>query len=125
MFQTIIICGNLGKDPDMRFTPAGQAVTSFSVATNRTYNDTDGQKLKEVTWFKVNVWGNQAKSCHEYLKAGSKVIVEGRLLPDPETGSPRIYKKSDGSSGASFEISASTVRFLSGKGEDADNEFSL
>ena len=112
MYQTIIIAGNLGKDPDMRFTPNGQPVTSFNVATNRNYTDANGQQVKETVWFKVNVWGKQAESAHDYLKKGSKVLVEGRLIAD-ETGNPRIYKRSDGSSGASFEVSASTVRFLS------------
>jgi single-strand DNA-binding protein len=61
------------------------------------------------------VWGKQSESCHNKLKAGSKVLVEGRLICDPATGGPRVYKKSDGSSGASFEVIASTVRFLSAK----------
>lgn len=123
MYQLIIIAGNLGKDPDMRYTPSGQAVTSFNVATNRSYTDANGQQVKETVWFKVNVWGKQAESAHDYLKKGSKVLVEGRLIAD-ETGKPRIYKRSDGSSGASFEISASTVRFLSGKqAETGDLEF--
>jgi single-strand DNA-binding protein len=121
-FQTTIIEGNLTKDPEKRFTPAGQAVTNFSVAVNHEYTGDNG-KVKEVSYFRVNVWGKQAENCYTYLKKGQGVIVEGRLLPDPETGSPRIYKKSDGSYGSSYEISASTVRFLSGKGEDADNEF--
>jgi len=119
MFQKLIIAGNLGKDPEQRFTPSGQAVTSFNVATNRSYSDADGQQKKEVTWFHVSVWGKQAESCHTCLKKGSSVIVEGRLLPDPETGSPRLFKRTDGSTGSSFEVVASNVRFLSGKGESA------
>jgi single-strand DNA-binding protein len=117
MFQTIIIAGNLGKDPEMRYTPSGQAVTSFNVATNRNYTDSNGQQVKETIWFRVSVWGKQAESTHNYLKKGSKVIVEGRLVADPATGGPRIFKRSDGSSGASFEISANNVRFLSSRTE--------
>jgi single-strand DNA-binding protein len=117
MFQTIIIVGNLGKDPEMRYTPSGQAVTSFNVATNRNYTDSNGQQVKETIWFRVSVWGKQAESTHNYLKKGSKVIVEGRLVADPATGGPRIFKRSDGSSGASFEISANNVRFLSSRTE--------
>lgn len=116
MYHKIIIAGNIGKDPDMRYAHNGQPVTSFNVATNRNYTDANGQQIKETVWFKVNVWGKQAESTHNYLKKGSKVLVEGRLIAD-ETGNPRIYKRSDGSSGASFEVSASTVRFLSDKGE--------
>lgn len=121
MFETLIFAGNLGKDPEQRFTPSGQAVTSFSVATNRSYTDNNGQQVKDTTWFRVSVWGKQAEACHNYLKAGSKVLVEGRLISDPATGGPRIYKKQDGSSGASFEVTASTVRFLSAKEQTDDD----
>ncbi len=120
MFQTIIIAGNLGKDPEMRYTPSGQAVTSFNVATNRNYTDSNGQQVKETIWFRVSVWGKQAESTHNYLKKGSKVIVEGRLIADPASGGPRIFKRSDGSSGASFEINASNVRFLSSRTETGE-----
>ena len=117
MYHTIIIVGNLGRDPEMRYTPGGQAVTNFSVATNRQYTGSDGQPVKETIWFRVSTWGKQAETCNQYLKKGSKVLVEGRLVPDPATGGPRIWTKQDGSAGASFEVSASTVRFLSSRGE--------
>jgi single-strand DNA-binding protein len=117
MYHTIIIVGNLGRDPEMRFTPSGQAVTNFSVATSRQYTDSNGQQVKETIWFRISVWGKQAETCNQYLKKGNKVLVEGRLVPDPATGGPRVYKKQDGSSGANFEISASTVRFLTSRGE--------
>ena len=118
MYQTIIIIGNLGKDPEMRFTPGGQPVTTLSVATNRRYSGQNGQPVKETTWFRVTVWGKQAESCNEFLHKGSKVLVEGRLTPDPETGGPHIWEN-NGKVGASFEVTASTVRFLSGR-EDQD-----
>ncbi|MEJ5200995.1 MAG: single-stranded DNA-binding protein [Anaerolineales bacterium] len=118
MYQTIILIGNLGKDPEMRFTPGGQPVTTLSVATNRRYNGQNGQPVKETTWFRVTVWGKQAESCNEFLHKGSKVLVEGRLTPDPETGGPHIWEN-NGKVGASFEVTASTVRFLSGR-EDQD-----
>jgi single-strand DNA-binding protein len=91
MFHTIIIVGNVGKDPEMRYTPSGQAVTSFSVATNRQYTTGGGEQVKETVWF--------------------------RLTPDKATGGPRIWNKQDGSTGASFEVTAGTVRFLSSRGE--------
>lgn len=121
MYQHITIVGRLGKNPEMRYTPNGQAVTSFSVATDRQWTDADGTKQKETTWFRVSVWGKQAETTNQYLKQGSLVLVEGRLTPDPKTGGPRIFKRQDGTEGASFEISASSVRFLSGKqdGEQA------
>ena len=118
MYHTIIIVGNLGRDPEMRFTPSGQAVTNFSVATSRQYTGNDGQQVKETIWFRVSTWGKQAETCNQYLRKGSKVLVEGRLVPDKETGSPRVYTRQDGTSGSSFEVSATTVRFLSSRGED-------
>src|ERR1700690_2426435 len=117
MFHTIIIVGNLGKDPEMRYTPSGQAVTSFSVASNRSWTDSNGQKQTEVIWFRISAWGKQAEICNQYLKKGSKVLIEGRLTPDKTTGGPRIWQKQDGSSGASFEITVRTVRALSTRGE--------
>jgi single-strand DNA-binding protein len=114
-FQTIIIAGHLGRDPEMRYTPAGQAVTNFSLAANRQYTDSSGQAVKETTWFRVSTWGKTAEICNEYLHKGSLVLVEGRLVCDVDTGSPRLYTRQDGSPGTSFEVSASTVRFLSGR----------
>lgn len=117
MYHTIIIVGNLGKDPEMRYTPSGQAVTSFSVATSRKYTSSNGEQVNETIWFRVSAWGKQAETCNQYLKKGSKVLVEGRLNPDKNTGGPRIWQKQDGTSGASFEVTAGTVRFLSSRGE--------
>lgn len=121
-YQTIIIVGNLGRDPEMRYTPSGQPVTSFSVATSRSYNNPNGEKVDETTWFRVTAWGKQAEICSQYLHKGSKVLIEGRLNPDPKTGGPRIWQRQDGTSGTSFEITASTVRFLSSKGEGGSGE---
>ncbi|MBG0788477.1 MAG: single-stranded DNA-binding protein [Anaerolineaceae bacterium] len=112
MFQQLTLVGYLGRDPEMRFTPSGQAVTSLSVASSRNYTTNAGQKVDETTWFRVSVWGAQAESCNQYLKKGSAVLVIGRLRPDPETGGPRIFTRNDGTSGSSFEVTAQTVRFL-------------
>ncbi|MCB2146567.1 MAG: single-stranded DNA-binding protein [Deltaproteobacteria bacterium] len=111
MYQNITIVGNLGRDPEMRFTPSGQAVTNMSVGTNRTYTGPDGQKVKETTWFRVSAWGKQAENCNNYLKKGSKVLIEGRVVPDG-SGNPRVFTRQDGTTGSSFEISASLVQFL-------------
>ncbi len=121
-FQTIIIVGNLGRDPEMRYTPSGQPVTSFSVASSRSYNNPSGEKVDETTWVRVTAWGKQAEICSQYLHKGSKVLIEGRLTPDPKTGGPRLYQKQDGTWGANFEINASVVRFLSAKGEGGSGE---
>lgn len=117
MYSTVIIVGNVGRDPEMRYTPSGQAVTSFSVATNRQYTNNNGESIKETTWFRVSAWGKQAETCNQYLRKGSKVLVEGRLTCDPATGGPRIWKTQDGNPRASFEVSAGTVRFLSSRNE--------
>jgi len=117
MFHTILLVGNLGRDPEMRYTPSGQAVTSFSVATNRQYTNNSGETVKETVWFRVSAWGKQAEICNQYLKKGSKVLVEGRLNPDMSTGGPRIWTGQDGQPRASFEVTPQTVRFLTPRGE--------
>jgi len=115
-FHTIIIVGNLGRDPEMRYTPSGQAVTSFSVASNRSYNNQNGEKVDETIWFRVSAWGKLAETTNQYLHKGSKVLIEGRLVPD-KNGSPRMWTKQDGTAAASFEVTANTIRFLSTRGE--------
>ena len=114
MFEQLTIIGNLGKEPEMRFTPNGQAVTNLSVATNRVWNDAQGVQHKETSWFRVTVWGKPAESCNQYLHKGSKVLVVGRLNIDPATGGPRVWTRQDGTAGASFEVTAENVRFLDG-----------
>ena len=117
MYQQIIIVGNLGKDPEMRYTPSGTPVTSLSVATNRKYTGSDGQVVKETTWFRVSVFGKMAETCAQYLKKGSAVLVEGRLTPDKNSGGPRTYQRQDGTLGATYEVFANNVRFLSSRGD--------
>lgn len=122
MYQKIVIVGRLGRDPDMRYMPDGTAVTSMNVATDRRWTDkSTGQPVQETTWFRVNVWGRQAESTNQYLSKGSMVLVEGHLRPDPQTGGPKLYTRQDGSMGASFEIVADNVRFLSGRGESGSS----
>lgn len=116
MYQKVIIIGNLGGDPQMRYTPAGVPVTSFSVATNRKWKDADGQQQEETIWWRVSAWRNLAETCAQYLAKGRTVLVEGHMEPDPATGGPRIWQK-DGAPRASYEITALTVKFLGGRGE--------
>jgi single-strand DNA-binding protein len=104
----------------MRYTPGGQAVTNFSVATNRQYTASSGERVKETTWFRISAWGRQAETCNQYLKTGSRVLVEGRLTPDKETGGPRIWSGQDGSNRASFEVTAERVVFLTGRDEQGN-----
>lgn len=119
-FQSLIIAGHLGRDPEMRYTPSGQAVTSFSVATSRKYTNQAGQVVEQVAWFRVSAWGKQAESCNQYLKKGSQVLVEGRLQSD-EKGNPRTFQRQDGTTGTSFEVTATSVNFLSSSANNANN----
>ena len=112
MYERLIIVGNLGRDVELRYTPQGTAVANFTMAVSRRYNTADGQQKEETKWFRVSVFGKQAETVNEYLSKGSKVLVEGALVGD-ETGNPRIWTDKDGKPRASFEIRASTVRFLS------------
>ena len=113
MYQKLTIVGNVGRDPEMRYLPDGTAVTSFSMATNRSWNDSrSGEKVKETTWWRVSVFGRRAEVANEYIKKGSKILVDGRLTPDRETGGPRMWTSQDGTVRASFEVRAEDFAFL-------------
>ncbi len=113
MYQKVVIVGNLGTDPEMRYMPDGTAVTNFSVATNRKWtNRSTGEPTDETTWFRISVWGQQAETANQYLSKGRQVLVEGRLKPDPQTGGPRVWTGQDGSMRASFELTANVVKFI-------------
>jgi single-strand DNA-binding protein len=126
MYHKIIIVGNLGRDPEMRYTPDGTPVTNFSVATNRRWNNPDGSQNEETVWFRVTAWRQLAELCNQYLSKGRQVLIEGRMNPDRETGAPRVWTGNDGQPRASFEVTALTVRFLGGRGEgEVDTSVSL
>lgn len=113
MYHKLVLVGNLGRDPELRFTPSGQGVCNLSVATNRQYTKSDGTAVKETIWFRVSVWGKSADACNEYLRKGRSVLIEGRLNPDDD-GNPRVWTGNDGTARASFEVTAETVKFLGG-----------
>lgn len=117
MYHRIFIVGNLGRDPVMRYTTRGHAVTSFPVATNRRWTNDDGTPANEVTWFQVSAWGKLGEICNQYLTKGRQVFIDGRLRSDTETGAPRIWAGKDGQARASFEIVANSVKFLGGRPE--------
>jgi single-strand DNA-binding protein len=119
MYHKIILVGNLGRDPEMRITPSGTSLTSFSMATSEKWTGQDGQPQERTIWWRVSVWGKSAEACNEYLKKGSKVLVEGRMNADPKTGNPRLWQGQDGQTRSSFEVTALTVKFLSSRGETA------
>ena len=114
-YQKIILVGNLGRDPEMRYTPSGTPVTNFSLATNEKFNGKDGEAQERTTWWRIAVWGRMAEACNQYLSKGRQVLVEGRMSPDPETGGPRVYQRQDGTHGAQYEVTALRVQFLGGK----------
>jgi single-strand DNA-binding protein len=101
----------------MRYTPSGQAVTNFSVATSRRWTDGGGQQQEETVWFRVSVWGKQAESCNQYLSKGRQVLCEGRLTIDKESGGPRVWQDQSGKWRASYEMTAFEVRFLGTRGD--------
>ena len=117
MYQKLTIVGNLGTDPEMRYTPSGQAVTNLSVATNRRWSDNEGNMQEETVWFRVSAWGKLAETCNQYLSKGRLVLVEGRLPPDKDSGGPRIWTDQNGNHRASYEMRAFEVKFLGGRSE--------
>ena len=118
MYHKVILVGNLGRDPEMRYTPSGSSVTNFSMATSEKWTGQDGQQQERTIWWRVSVWGKSAEACNQYLKKGSKVLVEGRMNATPE-GNPRMWKDQSGNDRASFEVTALAVKFLSSRGDGA------
>ena len=116
MYHKILLVGNLGRDPEMRITPSGSSVTNFSMATSEKWSGQDGQPQERTIWWRVSVWGKSAEACNQYLKKGSKVLVEGRMNATPE-GNPRMWKDQSGNDRASFEVTARDVKFLSSRSE--------
>ncbi len=111
----IIVIGNLGSEPEMRFTPNGRPVTSFSVATNWRYTTADGERREETEWFRVVTWGKLAELCNQYLGKGRLVYIEGRLHS-------RTWDGQDGQKHFSNEIVADRVNFLDRQGAAAVSE---
>ena len=105
----VLIIGNVGGDPEMRYTPNGNPVTSFSVATNRRYT-VEGEQREETQWFRVSAWNRLAETCNQYVTRGMKVYVEGRL-------SVREYVGQDGQTRTSVDVTAFDVRFLDRPGD--------
>ena len=118
MDQEISIIGNVGNVPEMRYRPDGTAVTNFSVATNKRWKDATGQEHQVTTWFRVSTWGKMAETMNQYLEQGALVKVRGELSCDEATGGPKLFKRKDGTVGASYEIKADKVKFLSPKNKN-------
>ena len=104
-FNKIIVVGNLGRDPEMRYTPQGTAVCSFTMATNERRKDKSGEQQDVTTWFKITVWGKQAETVSRYLTKGRRVYVEGRLHVEEWTDR-------DGKQRHTLEVNATDVHFI-------------
>jgi single-strand DNA-binding protein len=133
MFHEIVLIGNLGGDPDMRYTPAGAAVTSFSIATTtriakgdkecpagwkESYN---GKHYELTTWWRISTWHALAELCNQYLKKGRTVFIKGEMRGENTNGTmtPRVWQDREGHSRASFEVTARVVKFLGSGDEDS------
>ena len=107
MLNKVMVIGNLGADPEMRYTANGSAVTNFNVASNREYTTSDGERRQETEWFRVVTWNRLAEICSQYLSKGRQVYVEGRLQT-------RSWEGQDGVTRYTTELIAQEVKFLGG-----------
>lgn len=124
MYLKIVAVGHLGAKPELRYTPSGTAVTNMSLATNRTWKDSNGEKQTSVTWLRVTAWGRMAETAVQYLDKGRQILVEGYFNPD-ENGNPRVWTRTDGTPAASYEITAREIKFLGsreGNGQAQDDQ---
>ena len=108
----VMIIGHLGKDPEMRYTPSGRPVTTFTVAVSRTWNSADGERHAETEWFSIVAWGNLAEICKQYLTKGQQVYIEGRLQT-------RHWDDKEGQKHTSIEIVTNEMMML-GERRDAN-----
>jgi single-strand DNA-binding protein len=118
MYQLVMIVGKVKNEQiELRYTGDGKPIANLNVSTYRKYTDSGGTSVYENTYFRVSVFGKVAENCQKFLHKDSLVLVVGRLSPDKQTGSPRIYTKNDGMAGTSYELYASEVRFLDTKSD--------
>jgi single-strand DNA-binding protein len=108
----VILVGRLGRDPETRYTGGGQAVANFSVATDETYKDRNGERQKRTEWHRITVWGKQAEIAQQYLKKGSLVFIEGRIQT-------REWQDKEGQKRTSYDIIANNFRMLGGRADSA------
>ena len=106
----VILIGNLGRDPELRFTRDGQGVANFTLATNERWRDKDGQNQERTEWHRIVVWGKTAENCAQYLQKGRSCYIEGRIQS-------REWEDKEGNKRQTTEIVAQNVTFLGGRGE--------
>lgn len=110
----VLIIGNLGRDPEMRYTPSGKPVTTFSVATTRSWSTSEGEKREETEWFNIVAWSSLAEICKQYLTKGQQVYIEGRLQT-------RHWDDQEGNKHTSVEIVANEMIILSERRETGES----
>jgi single-strand DNA-binding protein len=108
----VMIIGNLGREPEMRYTPSGRPVTTFSVATSRSWHSSDGERHEETEWFNVVAWGSLAEICNQYLHKGQQVYIEGRLQT-------RRWEDSEGNKHFTTELVANEMIMLGDRRDDS------
>ncbi len=108
-----ILIGNLGRDPELRYTQGGQAVANFSIATTESFTTKDGRRDERTEWHRIVVWGKTAENCAQYLSKGRTVYIEGRIQT-------REWENKEGQKQRTTEVVAQTVQFLGGPRGDAD-----
>jgi single-strand DNA-binding protein len=111
----VMIIGHLGRDPEMRYTPSGRPVTTYSVATSRSWNTSDGERRSDTEWFNVVAWGSLAEICKQYLVKGQQVYIEGRLQT-------RRWEDDDGNKRTTVEIVAKEMIMLGDRKKKSDQE---
>jgi single-strand DNA-binding protein len=114
-YSKTIIVGNLGRDPELRYTQSGDPVCGFSVAVSRKWTDKGGTAQEETTWYNVSVFGAQAEPCSKYLAKGRQVLVDGDVKA-------RAYANKDGTPGASLDLKAHSVQFLGGRDDSGTGQ---
>jgi single-strand DNA-binding protein len=108
----VILVGRLGRDPETRYTGSGQAVANFTMATDETYKDRNGERQKRTEWHRITAWGKLAEICQQYLKKGTMVYIEGRIQS-------REWQDKEGQKRTSFDIVANTMKMLSSRADAA------
>ena len=111
----LMIIGHLGRDPEMRYTPSGKPVTTFSVATSRTWHSADGERHEETEWFNVVAWGSLAEVCNQHLMKGQQVYVEGRLQT-------RRWEDGDGNKHFTTEVVAQEMTMLGNRKDNFEHD---
>ncbi|MBC7568787.1 MAG: single-stranded DNA-binding protein [Spirosoma sp.] len=110
----VIIIGNVGNDPDVRYLDGGSVVAKFSVATNERYTTRSGEQVESTEWFRVEVWNDQAKTIEKYVRKGQQIYVEGRLKTE-------TYMDKEGKERFSLNVRATTFQFLGGPNDRQDD----